>query len=242
MRPHLELRQDGENGPQILAGSFPYGQQATVNDRGKVRKERIGPNAFSWQLQEFAKLQRQLSQVISNSVDIARNQILQEQLERRNVNILAGHSFDAPLGDMKRGSARVTSTDESLDFEVDLPAEADRPVYMQDLVKNVKTGRAGGVSPGFYIPPRSAVAKAESFAPEVGNPGVQIRTVHEAVMPEISIVTRPVYGNTSIELRGEPLEYRAEDFEPMWLEYRTEDYEPDTSPKIYIPSVASLWL
>ena len=52
-------------------------------------------------------------------------------------------------------------------------------------------------------------------------------------MPEISIVTRPVYGNTTIELR-------AEEFD--WIEYRAEDYEPDTAPKIYIPSVASLWL
>ena len=229
MLPILELRQDG----QQIVGRFPYNQQATVKDRGKVRKERIGPNAFSWQLQEFAKLQRQLGQTITDAVSKVQRELLQEQLERRNVNILAGHSFDAPLGDMKRGTARVTSSDESLDFEVDLPPEADRPTYMADLVKNVKTGRAGGVSPGFYIPPRSAVAKAESFAPEVGNPSVQIRTVHEAVMPEISIVTRPVYGNTSIELR-------AEEFE--WIEYRAEDYEPDTAPKIYIPSVASLWL
>ena len=111
-----------------------------------------------------------ISKAVNDHFAQARIQMLSEMLERRNVNILAGHSFDAPLGDMKRGSARVTSTDESLDFEVDLPAEADRPVYMQDLVKNVKTGRAGGVSPGFYIPPRSAVAKAESFAPEPGNP------------------------------------------------------------------------
>ena len=80
MRPHLELRQDGENGPQILAGSFPYGQQATVNDRGKVRKERIGPNAFSWQLQEFAKLQRQLSQVITDAVSKVQMELLQEAI------------------------------------------------------------------------------------------------------------------------------------------------------------------
>ena len=237
MRPHLELRQDGENGPQILAGSFPYGQQATVKDRGKVRKEIIGPNAFSWQLMEFAKLQRQMGETISKAVNDhfaqARIQMLQEQLERRNVNILAGHSFDAPLGDMKRGSARVTSTDESLDFEVDLPAEADRPVYMAGPGEERQDGPGRWCESRILHSTSFAVAKAESFAPEVGNPSVQIRTVHEAVMPEISIVTRPVFGSTSIELR-------AEEFD--WLEYRTEDYEPDTAPKIYIPSVASLWL
>ena len=50
----LEIRQSGRR----LAGRFPYSQrsgdrQATVMDRGKVRKERIAGDAFGWQIREF---------------------------------------------------------------------------------------------------------------------------------------------------------------------------------------------
>ena len=68
---------------------------------------------------------------------------------------------------------------------MDLPDVADMPTYMQDVVKEVRTGRAGGISPGFRVPPKSTVPNAETFIPEVGNPDVMIRVINEAVMPEI---------------------------------------------------------
>ena len=146
----LELRQDG--GASVLRGSFPYGPTATVMSQGRRRKERIGPDAFGWQMREFAKVQAEMTANIGRTIDRARREILEEQLERRNVHILAGHDFNKPLGDMARGTARVTSNNESLDFEVDLPDESDMPVYMLDVVKMIRTKRAGGLSPGFSIP------------------------------------------------------------------------------------------
>ena len=83
------------------------------------------------------------------------------------------------------------------------------PTYFLDTVKEVRTGRAGGLSPGFYIPPRDVVANAERLIPEPGNPGVAIREVLQAVMPEMSIVSRPVYGSTSVDLRAEEMEVLA---------------------------------
>ena len=163
----LEIREVG--GASILHGRLAYGQTATISDRGRVRKERLGPDSLGWQMREFAKLQEQMQTMLSDTFAEARRQ-LEEQLERRNVHVLSGHSFDKPLGDLKGRTARVTSNNDYLDFEVDLPDVADMPTYMQDVVKEVRTGRAGGISPGFRVPPKSAVPNAETFIAEVGNP------------------------------------------------------------------------
>ena len=212
----LEVRAKGDF--KILVGSFPYGRQATVMDRGRVRKERIGPDAFGWQIERFQGLQAEMAQVMEGAVDQARRELLEEQLERANVHVLSGHSFDRPLGDMKRGTARVTSNAERLTFEVDLPDPSDMPSWMADTVKAVRTGRAGGISPGFRVPPKNVVPNAERLDPEPGNPGVAIRTVNQAVLYEVSIVSRPAYGSTAVDVRAE--DFGIDEPEPrrrLWL-------------------------
>lgn len=205
----LEIRARGDN--QILSGRFPYSAgpgrgMATVGDRGRVRKERIAGDAFGWQIEEFAKVQEQLAAAVDASLDQARIELLRQELERRNVHILAGHSYDKPLGDLRSGTARVTSSKAAVEFEVDLPADADMPSYIADTVKQVRAGLAGGVSPGFRVPPVSAVANAEVFEPEPGgNPAVQVRVINQAVLHELSIVTRPAYSETDIDVRADEL-------------------------------------
>jgi len=198
----LEIRARGSR--RSLRGSFPYRRQATVRSRGRVRKERIEPDAFGWQLREFERVQAEFADWLKQAESAARAgrlAELEEQLERRNVHILSGHSFDKPLGDMKRGTARVTSSNEALAFEVDLPDEADMPTYMLDTVKEIRTGRAGGISPGFQVPPARVVPNAETLEPEPGNEAVQVRVIRQAVLHEISIVSRPAYGSTDVDLR-----------------------------------------
>ena len=204
----LEIRARG--GGQILAGRFPYSSgpgrgMATVGDRGRVRKERIAADAFGWQIEEFEKVQQELAAAVDASLDQARIELLRQELERRNVHILAGHSYDKPLGDLKTGSARVTSSKEAVSFAVDLPADADMPSYMADTVRMIRANLAGGISPGFRVPPVSRVANAEAFEPEPGNPAVQVRVINQAVLHELSIVTRPAYSETDIDLRAEEL-------------------------------------
>ena len=217
----LEIRAKG--GRRSLRGSFPYSpgpgrRMATVRDRGKVRKERIEGDAFGWQMREFAKLQKQMAELIEASVDQARIELLRQELERRNVHILAGHDFGKPLGDLKNGTATVTSTREAVDFEVDLPDDADMPSWMADTVKAVRTGRAGGISPGFRVPPATVVADAEGLEPEPGNPAVQVRVIRQAVLHELSIVTRPAYSETDVDLRAwEAPEPRTGRRTPRWL-------------------------
>ena len=60
----------------------------------------------------------------------------------------------------------------------------------------------GGVSPGFRIPPPSVVQGAEVLKPEPGNPSVMVRHIRAAVLYELSIVTRPAYADTEVELRA----------------------------------------
>ena len=124
---------------------------------------------------------------------------LREAVERRNINVLVGHDFGKPLGDMARGTARFTSNRQAVSFEVDLPDEDLMPTYMLDVLKQIRTNRAGGLSPGFAVTQNGR----QRLIPEPGNPGVSIRQIDDAMLVEMSIVTRPTYAETTIDLRSE---------------------------------------
>lgn len=206
----LEIRARG--GSRTLSGRFPYNRTATVRDRGRVRKERFRSGAFGWQIREFERLQDEMAKAVKEGIEGAISDLRQE-LERRNVHVLAGHSFDRPLGSMLARTARVVDTDDAVRFEVDLPPEARQPSWVKDTVAAVEAGLVGGISPGFRVPPKLAVPDAESLEPELGNPGVQIRVIRQAVLFELSLVTRPAYSETEIDLR-------AGDFPPMPVKRR----------------------
>ena len=202
----LEIRARGDR--RVLGGRFPYSSgpgrgMATIASRGQVRKERIAPDAFGWQIEEFEKVSKQLAAAVDASLDKARIEILRQELERRNIHVLSGHSYGRPLGDLKSGTARISSSKAAVEFEVDLPDEADMPSYFSDAVKQIRQNLVGGISPGFRVPPASAVASAESFEIDPGNPGVRVRVINQAVLHELSIVTRPAYSETDIALRAD---------------------------------------
>ena len=167
----LEIRQTGRG--RSLSGSFPYGRLAVRSDRGRVRKERIGSRAFRFAVED----------------------------PEREINLLAGHSFDRPIASKRAGTLKLTDTDEALRFEV--PELPDTPVVRQ-LIEEIE-GRAfvPGISPGFRVPPRSTVPNAERLVPEPGNPSVQIREINEAVLIELSVVARPSYTDTRLDLRDD---------------------------------------
>ena len=66
----------------------------------------------------------------------------------------------------------------------------------------IGAGLMVGVSPGFRVPPLDVVPGAETLEPEPGNPGVSIRVIREAVLTELSIVTRPAYPDTGVATRA----------------------------------------
>ena len=77
------------------------------------------------------------------------------------------------------------------------------PSYFVDLLRMLEMGLVGGISPGFAIPPASVVSDAERLTPEPGNSGVQVRVIKQAVLFELSLVTRPSYPETEVALRGD---------------------------------------
>ena len=140
-------------GARTISGTFPYNRLGTVADRGRVRKERINSRAFS-----FA---------------------IREEPERR-IDFLVGHDFDKPIASRQSGSLVIEDADDAVRFVATLPA--DPPSWVTDAEKAIRAGTMTGLSPGFRVPPRTAVMNAEELLPEPGNPGVQIRQVNQAVV------------------------------------------------------------
>ena len=156
-----------------LVGSFPYNQQATIAATGRVRKETFRARAFRFAVEDI----------------------------NRNVHLLAGHNYGTPLASKQRGSLILEDTDDALSFRALLPPEGERPSWMVDTVLAYRAGLIGGISPGFSVPPATAVPDAEELIPEPGNPGVAIRSIRAAVLFELSLVTRPAYTGTEVALR-----------------------------------------
>ena len=171
-----EYRQEGHT-PQIR-GVFRYDGMATIANTGRRRKERIQPGAFSY------------------------------TIERPDfeINLLSGHELSKPLASKRAGSLALADGADALDFTASLPPDSQQPSYMRDTVLAISAGLIGGISPGFNVPPRSAVPDAEFDEPEPGNPGVFIRVVRAALLYELSTVTRAAYADsTSVETRqGHP--------------------------------------
>ena len=158
---------------RTLSGRFNYGSMATIRDRGRVRKERFEPRAFRFAIEDGS----------------------------RQIDVLVGHSFDKPLASRKAGTLDIADGDDGVTFEARLPD--DPPSWVIDAERAIAAGLMTGLSPGFTIPPASAVPDAERLEPEPGNPGVQVRVIREAVLREFSVVTAPAYADAAVDLRGE---------------------------------------
>ena len=161
-----------------MVGSFPYRSLAVVNNVGRVRKERFMPGSFTYSIER----------------------------EDFDVSLLSGHSFDRPLASKLKRTLTFNDSATSLEFRAVLPVEGDQPSWVVDTVKAVRSGLAVGVSPGFRIPPASSNPNAVRLVPEPGNESVSIREIHDAIIPELSIVTRAAYVESAVSLRSEGAE------------------------------------
>ena len=168
----LELRRRGKR--PVIAGRFPYKALAVIADRGKVRKERILPGAFSFTLEDA----------------------------KREINLLFGHDFDKPLASRSTGSLTLTDTPDALDFEAEIAPELEAVGHVRDALAMLESGLVTGLSPGFRVPPKDVVPNAERLVPEEGNEGVFIRELGALLLFELSLVTRPAYEEAQAELRA----------------------------------------
>ncbi len=160
---------------RTINGVFPYGALATISNVGRTRKERFSPGAFRYSIER----------------------------EDFDVSLLSGHSFDRPIASKLAGSLRFDDGPDALRFTAELPIESEQPSWVRDTVLSIRGGLARGISPGFRVPPASAVSGAEELIPEPGNPSVMIRQLNDVLLPELSIVVRPAYAETSIDVRHE---------------------------------------
>ena len=173
---NLEIRQFG--GARSIVGTFHYGVTGTVSDRGRVRKESFSSRAFRFAI---------------------------DQEPERRIDLLVGHDFGKPIASRQSGSLVIADSAEAVTFTATLPEEALTPSWVLDVEKAIANRTMVNLSPGFRVPPVSAVPNAERLIPEPGNPGVQIRQINDAVLREFSIVTSGVYDDALVELRAEDL-------------------------------------
>jgi HK97 family phage prohead protease len=177
----LEQRRK-KGGAGRLVGRFPYGKPAVLSDGGRTgrpRKEVIASRAFSYRVDR----------------------------PEEDIHFLAGHSYDRPLASRGAGTLDLRDTTEALYFQAVITAEMQEVSYVRDFLAGFAAGLIMGLSPGFRIPPKRAVEDAETVEdeghdPENGAHNAIIRTVHHALLYEISAVTRPAYQEAQIEERN----------------------------------------
>jgi HK97 family phage prohead protease len=175
----LELRA-ARKGRRRLRGRFPYKKRAVLSDGGRKGgrpvKESFEPGAFTHSI---------------NSPD-------------QDIHLLVGHSFDAPLASKKTGTLTFDDTKEALTFDAEITEAIADTSYGSDILKQIDSGLSVGISPGFRLPPPRAVAKPEVYTDEGHDPArgmhnARIRTILQAILFELSVVTRPAYSEATIE-------------------------------------------
>lgn len=179
----LEVRA-ARNGGKRLRGSFPYRKRAVLSDggrRGRPQKEEFAERAFARRVND----------------------------ETAEIHLLVGHRFDKPLARKLDGSLILRDTDKALEFEALIARELLDVSYVRDALALLGAGLAVGISPGFRLPPERAVPKDEAEEiteeddnPEEGEHRAIIRTIRQALLFELSVVTQPAYKEATVEARN----------------------------------------
>jgi uncharacterized protein len=179
----LELRRAAD-GSSTLTGRFPYGAVAVLSDggrNGRPRKESFASRAFAYRVED----------------------------ETAEVHLLVGHDFAKPLASRGAGTLRLVDSDQALTFSATILPTIAETSHGRDALALLSAGLAVGLSPGFRMPPARAVPpeqaeriEEEPMRPERGEQGALIRTILQALLFELSIVTRPAYDEATVEARN----------------------------------------
>jgi Escherichia/Staphylococcus phage prohead protease len=177
----IEVRRAG--GDTRLSGRFPYGERAVLSDGGRTgrpQKEVIEPEAFSYRV----------------------------DLPDEDIHLLFGHDFDMPLASKLTDTLMLKDSPAALTFEAIIPPAIAETTHGRDVLALITAGLAIGLSPGFRIPPKRTVPDAEEIeeeedeGPDSENRGAIIRHVRQALLYELSIVTRPAYSKAQVQMRN----------------------------------------
>lgn len=161
-----------EGGETRLLGRFPYGVETVLQEAGPGQPE--------------------LREVFA-----PRAFSMRVEHRDRNIPLLAGHDMNRPIASLGAGSLKLDETDEALTFEARIAPSMAKASYVADLMAGIQAGLTIGVSPGFRV------ARDLPDAETIARRGKAVlRTVHHALLEEISIVTRPAYPQAQVEARS----------------------------------------
>ena len=127
---------------------------------------------------------------------------LEEQFAARafqlqdEVHLLAHHDFARPLASRSTGTLELRNDDTALSFEAVITPQIAGTSHARDVMALVDGGLSVGLSPGFTLAPSERAEKVERQA------GGVLRTVAEANLWELSIVTRAAYSNATVQARN----------------------------------------
>ena len=177
----LELRRD-RSGEGRLRGRFPYNRTTVLSDGGKTgrpRKEQFASRAFAYRVED----------------------------PKLDIHILVGHDYNKPLASKLTGTLHLTDSADALTFDATITPEIAQTSYGKDVLAQMNSGLVFGLSPGFRMPPERAVPVAEKITTEPNDPargmnGAIIRTVLEALLYELSIVTVAAYADATVTSDG----------------------------------------
>lgn len=182
----MEERARGQN--RRLRGRFPYNRRAVLSDGGrkggKPQKEEFKSLAFNYRIEK----------------------------PDENIFLLVGHDYGQPLASKEAGTLDIKDSPEAVTFVAEIKPEIEETTWAKDAFAQMKAGLVGGISPGFRLPPPSAVPEPEVIRPEPPSEGrAMIRTILAALLYEFSLVTLPAYDETEIaeEEGEEPEEERS---------------------------------
>jgi len=174
----LEIRKRGD-GSRRLRGRFPYKRKAVLSSggrNGRPKKEQFAPRAFAYRVED----------------------------PNEDIHLLVGHDYGKPLASKSTGTLALQDSDEALTFEATITPQISDTTHGRDALALLESGLAIGLSPGFMIPPKRAVANAEKIEDEGYDPSrgmfnAIIRTIFAALLYELSIVTKPAYDEATVE-------------------------------------------
>lgn len=112
---------------------------------------------------------------------------------------LFNHNTDYVISRVSAGSLRLSQDMRGLPTDADLDAELS---YVRDLKVNLRNGNLTGMSFGFTVPEGKDEWRTEKILGADGDEfEVEVRTIREAKLIEVSAVTFPAYEETSAGLR-----------------------------------------
>ena len=161
-----------------LRGRFPYGSRAVLSDGGRTgrpRKEQFAPHAFAYNVEH-------------KEVDI---------------RLLVGHDYGKPLASRGAGTLDLKDGEDALTFDATITEEVQEASWVRDFFAGYGAGLVRGISPGFRIPPERVAPNAEKVEEEDPSEGMAlIRTIFEALLFELSVVTAAAYPEAEVEARN----------------------------------------